>query len=96
MNSPEQSELNAAQMVALRTDREALKVITDRLHVHQMGSADHIKTKHEVKQWLESAGDQREAQAIVERAQARRTLRETQLITQSITQRQQRGQRLEP
>lgn len=81
-------------MVALRGQDDALKKITEQLRVKEMGPADHIRTKHEVKAWLETSGDTREAEAIVIRANARRELWKTQSVTQKMTQRQQRGQNL--
>ena len=85
-------ELSAKAMLTLRTETEALKIITAQLKVREMGPADHIRTKHEVKAWLETKGDLKEAEAIVVRARARRQLQETQSITQRMTERQQRGQ----
>lgn len=93
MNPQERPEFSAADFAALREQPEALKVITDRLLVKEMGPADHIRTKHEVKAWLETEGNLKEAEAIVERARARRTLHLTQNVTRTMTQRQQRGQR---
>ena len=84
-------ELNVSAMLALRTDAEALKVITAQLRVREMGPADHIRTKHEVKAWLETNGNQKEAEAIIVRARARRELQQTQSITQQMTERQQRS-----
>lgn len=59
-----------------------------------MGPADHIRTKHEVKAWLEAAGDSREAEAIVIRARARRELQQTQSVTRKLTQRQSQRQNM--
>ena len=73
---------------------EPLKQITARLRVLEMGPADHIRTKHEVKAWLEASGDMKEADAIIVRAQARRQLQETQHIQQKLDERQTRGQRI--
>jgi hypothetical protein len=78
-------------MLTLRGDPEALKTITTQLRVKEMGPADHIRTKHEVRAWLENAGDLKEAAAIVTRARARRELQQTQSIANRITERQQRG-----
>lgn len=96
MNPQERPEFSAADFAALRAQPEALKVITDRLLVKEMGPADHIRTKHEVKAWLEAGGSLKEADAIVERARARRTLHRTQSVTKTMTQRQELGRRLEP
>jgi uncharacterized protein YktB (UPF0637 family) len=91
MSSNESSELTAANLVALRNLPDGLKIITERLHVKQMGPADHIRTKHEVKAFIESAGDLKTAEVIVGRARARRELHETQQATINIAERQGRG-----
>lgn len=90
MNPNESSELTAANLVALRNLSDGLKIITERLHVKQMGPADHIRTKHEVKAFIESAGDLKQAEEILRRARERRTLQETRGL--SITQTERRGQ----
>jgi hypothetical protein len=82
-------------MLTMRALPEPLKQITARLRVLDMGPADHIRTKHEVKAWLETNGDLKEAEAIVVRAQARRQLQETQHIKQTLDERQSRGQRID-
>ena len=91
MSPNENPEVSAKVMLALRSEPEALKAITARLCVKEMGPADHIRTKHEVKAWLETSGDVKEADAIIIRARARRELQQTQSITQTMTERQQRG-----
>lgn len=96
MSPKDNSEATAATLLAMRNDTEALKAITARLRVREMGPADHIRTKHEVKAWLETAGTQAEAEAIVKRARARREIWETQSVTQKMTERQERGQHLGP
>lgn len=95
MSPNENPELNAKAMLALRNEIDALKIITARLRVKEMGPADHIRTKHEVKAWLETSGNLLEAEAIVKRAHARREIWETQSITQKMTERQERGQRID-
>ena len=87
MTPNEYPDLAAANLVALRTQPDALKIITERLKVKQMGPADHIRTKHEVKAFIESAGDLRAAEAIVDRARARRTQQETQNATMRMAER---------
>jgi hypothetical protein len=96
MSPKEPLEPTAATLLALRNETDALKVITARLRVKEMGPADHIRTKHEVKAWLETGGNQAEAEAIIKRAHARREIWETQSVTQKMTERQERGERLEP
>lgn len=95
MSAKKTSEFTAADLLALRGQTEALKAITEKLGVKDMGPADHIRTKHEVKAFLEAAGDAKEAEAIVVRARARRELWQTQSVAQNLTQRQQRTQQLE-
>lgn len=94
MNSKE-TDISASTMVALRAHVDALKAITEKLRVREMGPADHIRTKHEVKAWLEAGGAVQEAEAILARSKARRELQETHRASQTVTQRQQRGQRLD-
>lgn len=96
MSPKETPEATAATLLALRNETEALKIITARLRVKEMGPADHIRTKHEVKAWLETGGNEKEAEAIIKRARARREIWETQSVTQKMTERQERGERLEP
>lgn len=90
MNQNDSSTITATTMVSLRNDPEALRIITEKLRVKQMGPADHIRTKHEVKAFLEAGGDLAEAERLVVRAQARRDLQ--QAHREELTQRQ--GQRL--
>lgn len=73
----------------LRTESDAVRVITERLKVEKMGPADHIRTKHEVKAFIAS-GDEAEANAIIARAAERRTV--GQRLAQKIEQ--TRGQRI--
>jgi hypothetical protein len=90
--NPKDSDFGANEMIALRGHEEALRAITEKLRVKEMGPADHIRTKHEVKAWLEAGGDTREAEAIVVRARARRELQQTQSVTRKLTQRQNQRQ----
>ncbi|MEO7699623.1 MAG: hypothetical protein ABIZ04_10395 [Opitutus sp.] len=90
MNPNDSAELNVPTLLALRREPDALRVITERLKVKEMGPADHIRTKHEVKAFIESAGDLMEAEAIIARARARRTLQQTQTVTMNMTQQQGR------
>lgn len=90
MNTNDSSPITGATVVSLRNEPEALRVITEKLRVKEMGPADHIRTKHEVKAFLETGGDMAEAERLVVRAQARRDLQ--QAHRQELTQRQ--GERL--
>lgn len=96
MNPSDSSEISVTTLLALRREPDALRIITERLKVKEMGPADHIRTKHEVKAFIESAGDLKEAEAIIVRAHARRTLQETQTATQQMIERQERSRTLKP
>jgi len=91
MNPKDSTDLNAATLLALRQESNAVRVITERLKVKEMGPADHIRTKHEAKAFVES-GDLTAAEALLKSAQARRELNQSQSITQKETQ--QRGERM--
>lgn len=91
MNPKDSTDLNAATLLALRQESDAGRVITERLKVKEMGPADHIRTKHEAKAFVES-GDITAAEALLKNAQARRELNQSQSITEKMTQ--QRGQRM--
>ena len=89
MNTKGNSDLNATTLLALRQESDAVRVITERLKVKEMGPADHIRTKHEVKAFVES-GDTAIAEALIKRAQERREL--SQSIAIKVTQ--SHGQRM--
>jgi predicted Fe-S protein YdhL (DUF1289 family) len=91
MNPNDSFEISVTTLLAHRPEPQALRIITERLKVNEMGPADHIRTKHEVKAWLEMPVDVKEAEAIITRACARRELQQTQSITQTMTERHQRG-----
>lgn len=84
----ESSDLTPANLLALRDQPNALKIIVERLMVRQMGPADHIRTKHEIKALIESGGDVKDAEAIIERAKARRAVEQAHNL--KISQRQER------
>jgi hypothetical protein len=90
MNPNESSDLSAATLVALRTTDDAVRVITEHLKVKEMGPADHIRTKHEVKAFVEGAGDLNAAEELLMRARIRRE--ETQKISMKISQ--EHGERM--
>lgn len=95
MNSDKAPDFTAANMMALRGQSDALKTITEKLRVREMGPADHIRTKHEVKAFIEASGDLKEAEAIVTRSRARLELWQTQSVTQRLSERLQRGQQVD-
>ena len=86
MNPKESSEISVQTLLALRQENDALRVITETLRVKEMGPADHIRTKHEVKAFVES-GDISAAEALFKNAQVRRELNQSQSITRKLTQR---------
>lgn len=86
-------EFTADQLVALSAAAGSLKLLTDRLGVQDMGPADHIRTKHEVKAFIETRGGLKEAEAIVARARARRALWQTRSVADELTQRPHQTER---
>lgn len=91
MNPKENPDLAVSRLLALRNETDAMRVITDLLKVKEMGPADHIRTKHEVKAFIAS-GDVKAAEDLLKNAQVRREVNQSQRITEKLTQ--QRGQRL--
>ncbi len=85
MNPKESSEITVKTLLALRQGSDALRAITENLRVKEMGPADHIRTKHEAKAFVES-GDLTAAEALLKSAQARRELNQSQSITEKMTQ----------
>ena len=88
MNPDESSDLNAATLVALRSATDAVRIITERLKVKEMGPADHIRTKHEVKAFVEGLGDIATAEGLLKRARERREM--NQAVTMKVTQRREK------
>ncbi len=91
MNPNDSSEISVTTLLALRQEPDALRIITERLKVREMGPADHIRTKHEVKAFIESAGDLKEAEAVISRARARCTLQEARETTIKVAERRGQG-----
>jgi len=91
MNPKDNTDLNATTLLALRQGSDAVRVITERLKVKEMGPADHIRTKHEVRAFVES-GDAKAAETLIKQAHDR--VAATQTVTNKMTQRQQRSQRM--
>ena len=89
MNPIENPALTTQALMALRQESDALRVITERLRVKEMGPADHIRTKHEVKAFIES-GSAPLAETLLQRAAQRRETGQKMLQTQS----QSRSQRI--
>jgi hypothetical protein len=54
MNPEKSPELTVQTLLALRKEDDAVRLITESLRVKEMGPADHIRTKHEVKAFVES------------------------------------------
>lgn len=88
MNPEKKPEDTVDTLLALRNDSDAVRLITEQLRVKEMGPADHIRTKHEVKAFVES-GDVTAAETLVRRAADRRSdnLRQTINVTQKQSQR---------
>lgn len=62
MNPSESPEVGVNILVALRREKDAVRLITEKLRVKEMGPADHIRTKYEVKAFVKS-GDATNAEA---------------------------------
>ena len=91
MNPKESSEISVQTLLALRQGNDALRVITEKLRVKEMGPADHIRTKHEVKEFVES-GDVSLARTLLQRASERLETVQNLAVRQSLT----RGNRMAP
>ncbi|HEU4964249.1 MAG TPA: hypothetical protein VFV52_10415 [Bacilli bacterium] len=83
MNPEKTPELTVQTLMALRKESDAVRVITERLKVKEMGPADHIRTKHEVKAFVEK-GSESVAESLLRRASERRNL--GQQFSAKITQ----------
>ena len=90
MSAPDSSDLSVSTLLALRQEPDAVRIITERLKVKEMGPADHIRTKHEVKVFVDAPGTALAAEELLKRAQSRRTLNQTNTIKVTRT----RGQRM--
>jgi len=71
MNPEKSPEITVQALLALRKEDDAVRLITERLRVKEMGPADHIRTKHEVKAFVES-GDTSIAETLLKHSQERR------------------------
>ena len=70
MNRNENTELTVETLLALRSQENAAQLIAEKLRVKEMGPADHIRTKHEVKAFVES-GDALKARALIQQTTSR-------------------------
>ena len=89
MNQNENPQIDVPTLLALRQGSDAIQTITDRLRAKDMGPSDHIRTKHEVKLFVES-GDAKAAEELLKNVRERLTAKQT--VTEQISQRQ--GQRM--
>jgi hypothetical protein len=78
-------------LLALRKENDAVRLITERLRVKEMGPADNIRTKHEAKAFVES-GDLSMGEALLRDAANRRVANQRVTVTQS----ERRGQEMRP
>ena len=88
MNPQKSPEITVQTLLALRKEEDAVRLITERLRVKEMGPADHIRTKHEVKAFVDS-GDTTIAEALLKRSQERRDL--SQNLTTRVTHSHRQG-----
>lgn len=87
MNPEKSPELTVQTLLALRKEDDAVRLITERLRVKEMGPADHIRTKHEVKAFVDS-GDVAMAERLLNSAHERRDL--TRQLSEKLSQRRDR------
>jgi hypothetical protein len=71
MPSESPNELTEETLSLLRHQPDAIAVITALLGVKEMGPADHIRTKHEVRDYV-ATGDPGAARAVLQHAKDRR------------------------
>jgi len=92
MNSSDNYPVVDAQtLLTLRKEPNALATITEKLRVKEMGPADHIRTKHEVKVFIES-GTEKSAETLTRMAQER--LKANEAAERRLAQNREIGQRL--
>lgn len=89
MNPKDSTDVSPAALAELRNETDAVRLIAERLKVKEMGPADHIRTKHEIKAFVESGTDATAA-ALLKRAHERRELNQAAALRTS----QQQGQRM--
>jgi len=82
MNSKDNSYPTADDLIAWRAQEDPVRFISEKLNVKEMGPADHIRTKHEVKAFVEN-GQRNVAEELLKRAQARRELAQSSTIKQA-------------
>lgn len=87
MNPEKTPELTVQALMALRKESDAVRVITEQLKVKEMGPADHIRTKHEVKDFVEK-GSEAVAETLLQRAATRREVGQKLAVVQKRGQRQ--------
>ena len=89
MNEKEPFEITEETLASLRLKEDPVRIISEKLGVKQMGPADHIRTKHDIKAYVES-GKLEDAQALLKHAQERRRVSQSIVIRAS----EQRGQNM--
>lgn len=84
MSDKPTSPVSIEELIQLSAQPEALARISDLLRVKQMGPADHIRTKHEIKEFVQAASSE-SASALIQCAASR--------IEAGITSRERMTQR---
>jgi hypothetical protein len=90
MSHDKHPAVTAQALLALRDEPDALARITALLRVREMGPADHLRTKHEVRELLVN-GDLRVAENLIRAATQRVAVahRVSQRLGQSISTRKE-------
>jgi len=91
MNPKESSEVTVETLLALRQEPDALRLITEKLRVKEMGPADHIRTKHEVKTFVEK-GNATVAAELIRHASDRAAVQQSAANRMSQTRGQSQNQ----
>lgn len=85
MNPSPNDDLDVKTLLALRQRKDAVQAILEHLRARDMGPADHIRTKHEVKLFVD-AGNAKSAEDLLKSIRER--LAAKRVATEQITHQQ--------
>lgn len=77
MNNNDNYEINEQTLADLRLQEDAIRLIGEKLRLKEMGPADHIRTKHEIKAYVDS-GSNEAAHLLIQNSAKRRSEAEAQ------------------
>ena len=93
MNPSQKPEITVETLLALRTQENAAQLIAEKLRVKEMGPADHIRTKHEVKAFVDLGG-LKLAEGLTQQTQER--IFASQKASRTMSERVQQDRRMAP